>query len=90
MVIDLAYHLGPIELIFENGAIVEACAKMNLNIEQFFDDVYTLERTLRVWENEFPVQPDLSTWEVPPTTFELVPDRGLRRNPKGRPLPGHN
>ncbi|KAK5843335.1 hypothetical protein PVK06_005788 [Gossypium arboreum] len=48
------------------------------------DDVYTLNRTLRVWENEFLILPDLSTWEVPPTTFELVPDRGLRRNPRGR------
>ncbi|PPR99499.1 hypothetical protein GOBAR_AA21159 [Gossypium barbadense] len=65
--------------------VVAACAKVNLNVEQFVDDVYTLERTLRVWENEFPVMPDLSTWEVPPMTFKLVPDRGLRRNPRGRP-----
>ncbi|PPR83413.1 hypothetical protein GOBAR_AA37301 [Gossypium barbadense] len=57
--------------------VVAACAKVNLNVEQFVDDVYTLERTLRVWENEFPVLPDMSTWDVPPTTFELVPDRGL-------------
>ncbi|PPR83076.1 hypothetical protein GOBAR_AA37636 [Gossypium barbadense] len=47
--------------------------------------LYTLERTLRVWENEFPVLPDISTWEVPPTTFEFVLDKGLRRNLKGRP-----
>ncbi|PPD95061.1 hypothetical protein GOBAR_DD07901 [Gossypium barbadense] len=65
--------------------VVAACAKVNLDAEQYVDDVYTLERTLRVWENEFPVLPDLSTWEVPPITFELVPDRGLRRNPRGRP-----
>ncbi|PPD70055.1 hypothetical protein GOBAR_DD33071 [Gossypium barbadense] len=26
-----------------------------------------------IHENELPVLPDLSTWEVPPTTFELVP-----------------
>ncbi|KAK5772781.1 hypothetical protein PVK06_049076 [Gossypium arboreum] len=65
--------------------VVAACAKVSLNVDQFIDEVYTLERTLRVWENEFPVLPDLSTWEVPPTTFELVPDKGLRRNPKGRP-----
>ncbi|KAK5776685.1 hypothetical protein PVK06_044646 [Gossypium arboreum] len=65
--------------------VVAACAKVNLNVEQFVDDVYTLERTLRVWENEFPVLPDLSTWEVPPTTFKLVPDRGLCRNPRGHP-----
>ncbi|XP_052876310.1 uncharacterized protein LOC108462316 [Gossypium arboreum] len=65
--------------------VVAACAKVSLNVDQFIDEVYTLERTLRVWENEFPVLPDLSTWEVPPTTFELVLDKGLRRNPKGRP-----
>ncbi|XP_016712771.1 uncharacterized protein [Gossypium hirsutum] len=63
---------------------VAVCAKVTLNVEQFVDDVYMFECTLRVWENEFPVLPDLSTWEVPPTTFELVPDRGLRRNPRGR------
>ncbi|PPD89215.1 hypothetical protein GOBAR_DD13859 [Gossypium barbadense] len=65
--------------------VVATCAKINVNIEQYVDDVYTLERTLRVWENEFPVLPDLSTWEVPLTTFELLPDRELRRNPRGRP-----
>ncbi|PPD87999.1 hypothetical protein GOBAR_DD15064 [Gossypium barbadense] len=65
--------------------VVAACAKVNLNVEQYVDDVYMLERILRVWENEFPILPDLSTWEVPPTTFELLPDRGLRRNPRGRP-----
>ncbi|XP_016667277.1 uncharacterized protein [Gossypium hirsutum] len=63
--------------------VVVACSKVSLNVEQFIDKVYTLERKLCVWENEFPVLPDLSTWEVPPTTFELVPDKGLRRNPKG-------
>ncbi|KAH1120508.1 hypothetical protein J1N35_003668 [Gossypium stocksii] len=68
-----------------DGAIVGACAKVSLNVDQFIDEVYTLERTLRVWENEFPVLPDLSTWEVPRTTFELIPDKGLCRNPRGRP-----
>ncbi|KAK5774900.1 hypothetical protein PVK06_042762 [Gossypium arboreum] len=65
--------------------VVAACAKVSLNVEHFIDEVHTLARTLRVWENEFPVLPDLSTWEVPPTTFELVPNKKLRRNPKGRP-----
>ncbi|XP_012453293.2 uncharacterized protein LOC105775318 [Gossypium raimondii] len=65
--------------------VVAACAKVNLNVEQYVDDVYTLERTLRVWENEFPVLPNLSTWEVPPMAFELLPDRGLQRNPRGHP-----
>ncbi|PPR87263.1 hypothetical protein GOBAR_AA33425 [Gossypium barbadense] len=57
--------------------VVAACAKISLNVEQFIDEVYTLEHTLRVWENEFLVLPNLSTWEIPPTTFELVPDKGL-------------
>ncbi|PPD91006.1 uncharacterized protein [Gossypium hirsutum] len=65
--------------------VVASSAKVLLNVEQFIDDVYTLEHTLRVWENKFPVLPDLSTWEVPSTTFKLVPDKGLRRNPKGHP-----
>ncbi|PPD72697.1 hypothetical protein GOBAR_DD30399 [Gossypium barbadense] len=66
-------------------AVVAACAKVNLNVEQYVDDVYKLERTLRVWENEFLVLPDLSTWEAPSTTFELILDKRLRRNPSGRP-----
>ncbi|PPD98084.1 hypothetical protein GOBAR_DD04874 [Gossypium barbadense] len=65
--------------------VVATCAKVNLDVEHYVDDVYTLERTLRVWENEFPILPDLSMWEVPPMTFELIPDKGLRRNPRGRP-----
>ncbi|PPR92744.1 hypothetical protein GOBAR_AA27927 [Gossypium barbadense] len=65
--------------------VMIACAKVSLNVNQFIYKVYTLERTLRVWANEFPVLSNLSTWEVPPTTFKLVPDKGLRRNPKGCP-----
>ncbi|XP_017625085.1 uncharacterized protein LOC108468730 [Gossypium arboreum] len=72
-------------LYYPCAHVVAACAKVSLNVEQFIDEVYTHERTLRVWENEFPVLPDLSTWEVPPMTFELIPDKGLRKNPKGHP-----
>ncbi|PPS03615.1 hypothetical protein GOBAR_AA17049 [Gossypium barbadense] len=64
--------------------VVVACAKVSLNVEQFVDDVYTLECTLRVWENEFPVLLDLSAWEVPSTTFKLVADKRLHKNSKGR------
>ncbi|PPD72820.1 hypothetical protein GOBAR_DD30269 [Gossypium barbadense] len=35
--------------------------------------------------NEFPLIPDVLNKEVPPLTFEMVPDRNLRRHPKGRP-----
>ncbi|PPE00481.1 hypothetical protein GOBAR_DD02494 [Gossypium barbadense] len=65
--------------------VVAACTKVSHNVEQFIDEVYTFECLLRVWENELPMLPDLSTWEVPPTTFELALDKRLRRNPKGRP-----
>ncbi|PPR97718.1 hypothetical protein GOBAR_AA22947 [Gossypium barbadense] len=70
-------------LYYPCAHVVVACAKALLNVEQFIDNVYTLEHTLRVWENEFPVSLDLSTWEVPPMTFELVLDKVLHRNPKG-------
>ncbi|KAK5846652.1 hypothetical protein PVK06_002949 [Gossypium arboreum] len=65
--------------------VVAAYAKVSLNVEQFIDEVYTLKCTLRVWENEFPVLLNLSTLEVTPTTFDLVLDKGLRKNPKGCP-----
>ncbi|XP_016694455.1 uncharacterized protein [Gossypium hirsutum] len=72
-------------LYYPCAHVVAACAKVGLNVEQFINEVYTIERTLHVWENEFPVLPDPSTWEVPPTTFKLVPDKRLRKNLKGRP-----
>ncbi|PPD94685.1 hypothetical protein GOBAR_DD08282 [Gossypium barbadense] len=56
----------------KNGSTTSQPDEVSLNVEQFFDDVYTLERTFRVWENEFPVLLDLSTWEMPSTTFELM------------------
>ncbi|PPD98963.1 hypothetical protein GOBAR_DD04009 [Gossypium barbadense] len=43
--------------------VMSACAKVSLNVEQFIDEMNTLERTLRVWENKLPVMPNLSTWE---------------------------
>ncbi|MFQ6633748.1 hypothetical protein Gotur_012252 [Gossypium turneri] len=49
------------------------------------DETYTLQCTLRIWGNEFPVMPDVSSWEVPPPTIEMVPDHSLRRHLKGRP-----
>ncbi|PPD96347.1 hypothetical protein GOBAR_DD06635 [Gossypium barbadense] len=60
-----------------------ACAKVPVNIKQFINEVYTVKRMLSVWENEFPILSDLFTWEVPPTTFEFVLDKGLHKNLKG-------
>ncbi|KAH1083689.1 hypothetical protein J1N35_023450 [Gossypium stocksii] len=51
----------------------------------FVEDVRDAMVANRRMENEFPVLPDLSTWKVPPMTFELVPDKGLHRNLKGHP-----
>ncbi|XP_017635841.1 uncharacterized protein LOC108477874 [Gossypium arboreum] len=65
--------------------VVVAFTKVSLNVEQFIDDVYTFEYKLHVWKNEFPILPNLSTWEVPLTTFELVPNKRLHKNPKGHP-----
>ncbi|PPD72234.1 hypothetical protein GOBAR_DD30875 [Gossypium barbadense] len=62
-----------------------ACSRANLNVEQFIDEIYTLQCTLRIWGNKFHVIPDVSNWEVPPPAFEMVPDRSFRRHPKGRP-----
>ncbi|PPD86742.1 hypothetical protein GOBAR_DD16319 [Gossypium barbadense] len=62
-----------------------ACARTNLNVEQFIDEIYTLQRTLCIWGNEFLVMFDVSNWEVPPPAFEMVSDRSLRRHLKGRP-----
>ncbi|PPS20208.1 hypothetical protein GOBAR_AA00334 [Gossypium barbadense] len=79
-------HHGPTELISKTGDMrVGSCATYNLNAEQYIDDVYTLERTSRIWGNEFPVLRDVSTWEVQPPAFEIFPDRSLRRRIKGRP-----
>ncbi|PPS12371.1 hypothetical protein GOBAR_AA08276 [Gossypium barbadense] len=65
--------------------VVAACATYSLNVEQYIDDVYMLERTLRIWGNEFPILSDISTWEVQSPAFEMLPDRSLRRRVKGRP-----
>ncbi|XP_017604138.1 uncharacterized protein LOC108450882 [Gossypium arboreum] len=65
--------------------VVAACATYSLNVKQYIDDVYTFERTLRIWGNEFPVLKDISTWEVQSPVFEILPDRSLRRRVKGRP-----
>ncbi|PPD91141.1 hypothetical protein GOBAR_DD11917 [Gossypium barbadense] len=35
-------------LHYSHAHVVAACAKVNLNVEQYVDDVYMLERTLRV------------------------------------------
>ncbi|PPS02181.1 hypothetical protein GOBAR_AA18476 [Gossypium barbadense] len=43
--------------------VVAACATYSLNAEQYIDDVYTLERTLCIWGNEFLVLRDYQHWK---------------------------
>ncbi|KAK5817974.1 hypothetical protein PVK06_022903 [Gossypium arboreum] len=40
---------------------------------------------LRTWGNELSILCDVSMWEVPLSTFKLVPNKGLYRKPKGHP-----
>ncbi|PPS18912.1 hypothetical protein GOBAR_AA01651 [Gossypium barbadense] len=54
-------------------------------ISEIDDAIARSSKHFIILENEFPVLPDLSTWEVPPTIFELVPNKGLSRSPKGCP-----
>ncbi|KAH1046873.1 hypothetical protein J1N35_037657 [Gossypium stocksii] len=61
----------------------KSCTHTSINVEQYIDEVYTLECTLRIWGNKFPILRDLSTWEVPLSTFEFVPNKRLRKKPKG-------
>ncbi|PPR94063.1 hypothetical protein GOBAR_AA26606 [Gossypium barbadense] len=60
-----------------------ACARANLNVEQFIDEIYTLQHTLRIWGNKFPVIPDVSNWEVSPPAFEMGLGHNLRRHHTG-------
>ncbi|PPD88431.1 hypothetical protein GOBAR_DD14641 [Gossypium barbadense] len=59
--------------------------RANLDVEQLIDEVYTLQHTLHIWGNEFPIMSDVSNLEVSPIAFELLSNRSLRRHPKGRP-----
>ncbi|PPS18914.1 hypothetical protein GOBAR_AA01653 [Gossypium barbadense] len=56
----------------------------DVNFLQYVDEIYILELALRIWENEFPTFWDVSTWELPLLTFELILNSGLRRVPKGQ------
>ncbi|KAK5811672.1 hypothetical protein PVK06_027027 [Gossypium arboreum] len=82
-----SFHPGKTVLVTSSlcAHVVAVCTHSSINAEQNIDELYTLQRTLRVWKIEFPILHDLSTWEVPPSTFELVPDKGLRRKANGHP-----
>ncbi|XP_012461656.1 uncharacterized protein LOC105781685 [Gossypium raimondii] len=62
-----------------------SCVRSNLNVDQFIDEIYMLQRTLHIWGNKFPVITDVSNWEVPLPAFQIVPNHSLRRHPTVRP-----
>ncbi|PPD82129.1 hypothetical protein GOBAR_DD20946 [Gossypium barbadense] len=69
----------------ETFRVQEYCVHHKLDVEQFIEEVYTLQCTLRIWGNEFPVMSNVSNWEVSLLAFEILLEYRLRRHPKGRP-----
>ncbi|PPD96378.1 hypothetical protein GOBAR_DD06607 [Gossypium barbadense] len=79
-------HL-PISAIFSTTfyRLATLMPRMRLRQAKQIEAGHVLQRTLRIWWNEFPVIPDVSNWEVPLPAFEMVPNHSLRRHPTGRP-----
>ncbi|KAK5770973.1 hypothetical protein PVK06_047138 [Gossypium arboreum] len=74
--------------VCEGGAKGDGCERPKSKVDECRTIITThgnFEHTLRIWGNEFPVLRDVLTWEVPPPKFELIPDKRLRRKPKGQP-----
>ncbi|MFQ6624111.1 hypothetical protein Gotur_004321, partial [Gossypium turneri] len=66
--------------------VIAACQKLRLDPMSYVDKVYKLENMYNVWRHVFPPVSDTRKW--PPVSlapFKLLPDRELRRKPKGRP-----
>ncbi|KAH1130652.1 hypothetical protein J1N35_002030 [Gossypium stocksii] len=53
------------------------------DVEQLIDEVYTLQRTLHIWGNEFPIMSDVSNLKVSSLVFEMLSNHSLCRHPKG-------
>ncbi|MFQ6627259.1 hypothetical protein Gotur_005402, partial [Gossypium turneri] len=66
--------------------VLAACQNLRLDPMSYVDEVYKLENMYNVWRHVFQPVPDERKW--PPVLlapFKLLPDRELRRKPKGRP-----
>ncbi|PPS08168.1 hypothetical protein GOBAR_AA12480 [Gossypium barbadense] len=64
--------------------VIAACQNLRLDPMSYVDEVYKLETMYNVWRHVFPPVPDERNW--PPVSlalFKLLPDRELRRKPKG-------
>ncbi|KAH1083510.1 hypothetical protein J1N35_023271 [Gossypium stocksii] len=65
---------------------IAACQNLRLDPMSYVDDVYKIEYMYNVWRHVFPPVPDERKWSsVSLAPFKLLPDRELRRKPKGRP-----
>ncbi|XP_052886922.1 uncharacterized protein LOC128295399 [Gossypium arboreum] len=62
------------------------CQNLRLDPMSYVDDVYKLEYMYNMWRHIFPLVPNERKWpSVLLAPFKLLPDRELRRKPKGRP-----
>ncbi|KAH1114623.1 hypothetical protein J1N35_008001 [Gossypium stocksii] len=65
--------------------VIAACQNLRIDPMSYVDEVYKLETMYNVWRHVFPPVPDERKWPpVSLTPFKLLPDRELRRKPKGR------
>ncbi|XP_017624984.1 uncharacterized protein LOC108468613 [Gossypium arboreum] len=66
--------------------VIATCQNLRLDPMSYVDDVYKLEYMYNVWRHIFPPVPDERKWpSVSLAPFKLLPDKELRRKPKGRP-----
>ncbi|PPS17243.1 hypothetical protein GOBAR_AA03334 [Gossypium barbadense] len=66
--------------------IITACQSLRLDPMSYVDEVYKLETTYNVWRHVFLPVSNERKWPLASLApFKLLPDRELRRKPKGRP-----
>ncbi|KAK5838997.1 hypothetical protein PVK06_007750 [Gossypium arboreum] len=64
--------------------IIAACQNLRLDPMSYVDEVYKLETMYNMWRHVFPPVPGERNWlPVSLAPFKLLPDRELRRKPKG-------
>ena len=65
--------------------VIVACQNLRLDPMTYVDQVYKIEYMYNVWRHVFPPVPDKRKWSsVSLAPFKLLPNRELRRKPKGR------
>ncbi|KAH1121326.1 hypothetical protein J1N35_004486 [Gossypium stocksii] len=73
-------------LCYPCAHVIAACQNLHLDPMSYVDDLYKIEYMYNVWRHIFPPVPDERKWtSVSLAPFKLLPDRELRRKPKGQP-----